>query len=32
MVTGITESKLLTKHISCERKCKFDGKERNSGH
>ena len=25
MITGINESKLLTKHISCECKCKFDG-------
>ena len=26
MVTGINESKTLTKDISCECKCKFDGK------
>ena len=26
MITGINESKTLTKHISCECKCKFDGK------
>ena len=25
MITGINESKTLTKHISCEWKCKFDG-------
>ena len=25
MITGINESKSLTKHISCECKCKFDG-------
>ena len=25
MTTGINESKTLTKHISCECKCKFDG-------
>ena len=24
MITGINESKTLTKHISCEFKCKFD--------
>ena len=30
MITGINESKTLTKHISCECKCKFDGKKRNS--
>ena len=24
MITGINESKTLTKHISCECKCKFD--------
>ena len=24
MITGINESKRLTKHISCECKCKFD--------
>ena len=27
LVTGINESKLLTKHISCECKYKFDGKK-----
>ena len=26
MITGINESKTLTKHISCKCKCKFDGK------
>ena len=26
MITGISESKTLTKHILCECKCKFDGK------
>ena len=25
MITGINESKILAKHISCECKCKFDG-------
>ena len=25
-ITGINESKTLTKHLSCECKCKFDGK------
>ena len=25
MIAGINESKTLTKHISCECKCKFDG-------
>ena len=25
MITGITESKTLAKHISCKCKCKFDG-------
>ena len=25
MITGIDESKILTKHISCKCKCKFDG-------
>ena len=24
MITGINETKILTKHISCECKCKFD--------
>ena len=26
MITGINESKTLTKHVPCECKCKFDGK------
>ena len=26
MITGINESKTLTKHISCKCKCRFDGK------
>ena len=30
MITGINESKTLTKHISCECKCKFDGRKYNS--
>ena len=30
MITGINESKALTKHMSCECKCKFDGKKCNS--
>ena len=30
MTTGINESKPLTKHISCECKCKFDGGKCNS--
>ena len=30
MITGINESKTLTKHISCECKSKFDGKKCNS--
>ena len=30
MITGINESKTLTKHISCECKCKFDGRKCNS--
>ena len=30
MITGINESKTLTKHISCECKCKFDGRWCNS--
>ena len=29
-ITGINESKLLTKHISCECKCKVDGAKCNS--
>ena len=28
-MTGINESKTLTKHISCECKCKFDGRKCN---
>ena len=30
MIKGINESKTLTKHISCEFKCKFDGTKGNS--
>ena len=30
MITGIHQSKTLTKHISCEYKCKLDGRECNS--
>ena len=30
MITGINESETLTKHISCERKCKLDGRKCNS--
>ena len=30
MITGINESKTLTKHISCKCKCKFDGRNCNS--
>ena len=30
MITGINESKTLTKHISCECKCKIDGTKCNS--
>ena len=30
MITGINESKTLTRHISCECKCKFDGRKCNS--
>ena len=30
MITGINESKTLTKHISWECKCKFDGRKCNS--
>ena len=26
MITGINESKTLTKHVSCECKCKYDGR------
>ena len=30
MATEINESKTLTKHISCEFKCRFDGRKFNS--
>ena len=30
MIAGINKSKTLTKHLSCECKCKFDGKKCNS--
>ena len=30
MITGINESKTLSNHISCECKCKFDGRKCNS--
>ena len=30
MITGINESKTLTKHISCKCKCKFNGRKFNS--
>ena len=30
IITGISESKALTKHISCGFKCKFDGRKCNS--
>ena len=30
MITGINESKALTKHISCGCKCRFDGRNCNS--
>ena len=30
MITGINESKTLTKHVSCKCKCKFDSRKRNS--
>ena len=30
MITKINESKTLTKHISCECECKFDGRKCNS--
>ena len=30
MITGINESKTVTKHISCECKCKFNGRKWNS--
>ena len=32
MITGINESKTLTKHILCECKCKFDGTKCKSDH
>ena len=30
MITGMNDSKTLTKHISCECKCKFDGTKNHS--
>ena len=30
MITGINESKTLTKHVSCDCKYEFDGRKRNS--
>ena len=30
MITGINELKTLKKHISCECKCRFDGRKCNS--
>ena len=30
MIAGINESKILTRHVSCEFKCKFDGRKCNS--
>ena len=30
MITRVNESKILTKHISCKWKCKFDGRKYNS--
>ena len=30
MITGISESKTLTKHISCKCQCKFDSRKYNS--
>ena len=30
MITGINQSKTLTNHISCQCKCRFDGKKCNS--
>ena len=30
IITGINESKTLTKHLSCKCKCKFDGRKCNS--
>ena len=32
MITGINESKTLSKHISCECKCKFNERKCNSDH
>ena len=32
MITGINDLKTLTKHISCECKCRFDGRQCNSDH
>ena len=32
MITGINESKILTKDVSCECKCRFDGRGGNSDH
>ena len=30
MITGVNESKIKKKHISCECECKFDRRKRNS--
>ena len=30
IITGINESKILTKHVSCKCKCKFHGRQCNS--
>ena len=30
IIAGVNESKTLTKHISCQCKCRFDGKKYNS--
>ena len=30
IITGINESNILTKHVSCKWKCKFDGRKCNS--
>ena len=30
MITGVNESKILTKHILCQCKCKLDGRKCNS--
>ena len=30
MNTGLNESKTLAKHLSCECKCRLDGRKRNS--